>query len=157
MLELQEGEVGLRSAIPSRRRIQQRGSFLVRDYNFNSYNSGNQTWEEKGYAWLYRDDLGLIGEILPKLHSSTINGYRCVRVDYVVNENLTANGAMDLWRQRSNQGPMVTLRLTTCRRTWEELAEIDSEGIEYGQTHSIPRVVAVATESLSEDLAVQEE
>lgn len=158
MLELQEGEVvGLVFRHPMYDGYNSEVISLVRDYNFNSYNSGNQTWkEEKGYV-VYRDDPGLIGEILPKLHSSTINGYRCVRVDYVVNENLTANGAMEFpGGSVSNQGAYGYLAIDDLPEdVREELAEIDSEGIEYGQT-TYPQM-AVATESLSEDLAVQEE
>ena len=75
----------------------------------------------------------------------------------MVNENLTANGAMEFpGGSVSNQGAYGYLAIDDLPEdVREELAEIDSEGIEYGQT-TYPQV-AVATESLSEDLAVQEE
>ncbi len=149
MLELQEGEVvGLVFRHPMYDGYDSGAISLVQDYDFNSYNSGNQTWkEEKGYV-VYRGGSELVGEILPKLHSSTINGYRCVRVDYVVNENLSANGAMEFpGGSVSNQGAYGYLAVDDLPEdVQKELAKITPEGIEYDET--VYPQVAVATESL---------
>ena len=96
LLELKAGDVtGLVFRHPSYDGYNSEVISQVSNYNFHVYNTSSQNWkEEHGYV-VYRDDPAVIAEILPKLHSSVINGYQCIRVDYVVDESQSGNPAME--------------------------------------------------------------
>ena len=67
----------------------------VSPYRFDSYFAQDERWlEEKGYA-VYREDAQTLEELLPKMHGSIYNGSDCLRVDYVLKDNLATTPAME--------------------------------------------------------------